>query len=300
MLMRTLSALTLVAALAACGGNPLTTGAGPTDPTDPTDPNNPDSLVPATVSQDVKGAEIGTWTSGAPKLHIKMDSIILPGGEGDLTQDPTLNVAGYEAYSYQSTTSNRKVVALVKKSGGIGGMIAVDAGQFSTYRGGGYLWRADTFTKPVDSRTDGVGAKFDYSGSYVGMLNSGPATPGGPGGTLNPSEAYKTAGRVLITADFSLMKIEGGVDNRTNVDTGTALPDIALVETDITADGTFAGTVERLDPTWTTAGNYGGAFSNLGTDVGVVMVFNPTSDPDLVEHGLIVLPGCLAGGPACP
>ncbi|MFE3837466.1 hypothetical protein [Pseudogemmobacter sonorensis] len=308
-----LLALAAAALLGACGGNPIGGDSGtpveptdpvdPTDPTDPTEPTDPVELLPSDVAGHVTGAGLEGWTPGAGTLSVTMTAQDAASLTGAYVRTPARDVGEYEAYTYQSTTSNRMVVALVRKVEGVSAMIAVDAGQFANYHGGGNLWRADVFTRPTDG---GQGAEYNYSGTYTGLLNAGFDTAGGPGGVLNPTESIGVTGRALVTADFTEMRISGGVDQRKVVgaliEGQDSLPDIALWATDITADGTFSDAVHRIGTSgWVAAGSYGGAFNGDGSAVAAVMVFNPTELPELYEHGMIVLPSCTSGGgPACP
>jgi hypothetical protein len=219
--------------------------------------------------------------------------------DADYERDTDLDVGPYQAYVYQSTTSNRKVVALVNGTSSIKAVAAMEAGQFANDHMGGQVWRADVFTAP----SAGVGAEFDYSGTYAGLLNIGELTDGGPGGTLNPTQAYRTTGRTLITADFTEMSVSGGVDQRKIIETDEALADIALWKTGISADGTFADAVYRGDgDNWGEVGEYAGAFAGLNaSEIAVLLVFKPMSNPQVIEQGIITLPSCTTGGgPACP
>lgn len=298
-MIRNLLAPLALGLLAACGGNPIGEdddgggggGGGGSTP-----------LLSEEVSMAVEEADLNRWQPGDATFEVRMTAQDAADLTGTYQRNAALDVDAYQAYTYQETTSNRFIVALVRKEGEMAGMIAVDAGQFSVYNGGGQVWRADAFTAP----SGGLGGPFNYSGTYVGLLNVGPNAPGGPGGGLGAERAMRVNGRALITADFTEMSVSGGVDQRVVVDPeGAALNpmlNVALVTTEITATGTFEGTVRRLESQgWTDAGKYGGAFSDLGAEVATVLVFNPTNDTALFEHGLIVLQNCTAaGGPACP
>lgn len=289
----------LALALAACSSDALTGGSGSGGGSGGgTGGGGTVTLLPATVSAAMNSADLEGFTAGDATISIRMTAQDATNLTGTYARAAALDLDDYDAYTYQETTSNRMVVAFVRKVDGIAGAMGVDAGQFSNYHGGGQLWRADTFTAPASG---GVGTSYTYSGTYVGLLNTGSPTPGGPGGILNPEQAYRVQGRALITADFTEMRVSGGVDQRTVVEIASSLPDISLDITEITTDGTFTDSVLRLESSWTAAGTYGGAFNANGTAVAVVMVFNPTNSPDLFEHGLIVLDDCAtAGGPACP
>lgn len=291
--------------LAACSGNPFVT-----DGTDPgTDPGGPITVdtpvtVPAAVKVNMNSAKLADYTTGADSITLNLTSQDATALEATYLRAPQFDVTGYDAYSYQETSSNRYVVALVREVGSAKAVIAVDAGQFANYHGGGSFTRADVFTMP----TAGVGEPFTYSGTYVGLLNIGERVPG-PGGDLDPERAFRTEGRALITADFTEMSISGGVDGRRIVDgdplgNGGALGTIALFETGINANGTFAGRVYvGTDEEFIDAGAYAGLFAGTNaTEIATLMVFNPVpSDNLLFEHGMVVLPSCASGGgPGCP
>lgn len=281
--------------LAACGGNPF--AAPPDDSGTPT--TTP--LIPATVTKDVAEAGLADWAADDATLRIRMTAQDATDLNAEYVRDPDLDVGSYQAYVYQSTTSNRKVVALVNGTSNIKAVAAMEAGQFADDHMGSQAWRADVFTAP----SAGVGASFDYSGTYAGLLNMGEVTPSGPGGALNPEQAYRTTGRVLITADFTEMSVSGGVDQREIIETSEELLSIALKKTGISANGTFAGSVVESDGLGHdsgTLGDYGGAFAGLNaSEIAVLLLFNPYGGGDVLEQGIITLPSCTTGGgPACP
>ncbi|GEM_PF-6226668 len=329
---RMIAALVAGLAVAGCGGNPFGNEAvcgknpfspeecstdgdvdgGDDDGTDGDGTTTEDARLPAAVAQNVDqaatAAALQDWVAAAPTLQITIDAQDL---SGPYDRDPTLNLNGYEAYTYQSTTSNRKVVALIKTAGTVTSMVAVDGGQFAEYHGGGAMYRTDVFTVPTETEVNDQKStgRFNYSGSYVGLLNTGTPTPSGPDGSLNPEQATRTTGRALITADFAEMRVSGGVDQRSQINndgsTGPALAAIALTSTNIAADGSFTNSVQRLDPTgYVAAGTYGGLFGGIdASEVAAVLVFNPvSSSSELFEHGQVVLSNCVAtgGAAACP
>jgi hypothetical protein len=287
-------AILAVLLLSACGGNPFV--APSDDGGDP--PATP--LVPATVTKHVAAAGLDTWAADDATLRIRMTAQDATDLDALYERDASLDVGSYQAYVYQSTTSNRKVVALVNGTSNIKAVAAMEAGQFADDHMGSQAWRADVFTAP----SAGVGASFDYSGTYAGLLNRGSALDG-PGGTLDPEQAYRTTGRVLITADFTEMSVSGGIDQREVIETSEVLPSIALKKTGIAANGTFAGIVVESDGLGhdsRTIGDYGGAFAGLNaSEIAVLLLFNPQEGGDGFEQGIITLPSCTTGGgPACP
>lgn len=280
----------LATTLTGCSGNPIGSGGGGGGGGGGTP-----SGIPASVALNLQSA---TFDPGAGTISVTLKSQDAAALNATYARDATFDVPGYLGYSYQQTTSNRFAVALVAEQGDVKALQVVDAGQFSTYFAGGTYARSGGFARP----SAGVGASATYSGAYAGLQNTGVAAPGGPGGSLNPTIADRVTGRALITADFTDMSVSGGVDQRTNVRTGASYRDIALKPATIATDGTFNGTVDRLEPGGPTgAGTYGGIFGTQGANVASVLVFAPTSLPNLIEHGMIVLENCATGGgPACP
>lgn len=309
------AALAAALALAACGGNPFveTTDSEVVIPTDPDTgeeiavPLNNGVLLYDDVRGNVNGVTFANSAGGSIQLDVDaQDAAAL---NATYTRNAALDVGKYKAYTHQETGSNRLVVALVSDElDSAKAVLAVDGGQFANYHGGGIYTRAEAFTKP--NSPAGAQAKFNYSGTYAGMLNFGPTPPGGPGGSLNPTQAYRTTGRVLVTADFEHMNLSGGIDNRRIVDTGTRLADQMMYRGDIDAAGNFNGKTQRLDidPTSGDAslvdsGSYAGIFSgDDAAEIAALYVFSPIQgDNTSEERGIFTAANCVkAGGPACP
>ncbi len=286
---------------AGCSGNPFVEGGGTPTPT----PGTPGSLaVPAVVKGNLNTA---TYNPGAATISVNLTAQDATALNATYDRNATYDVAGYQAYTYQASSSNRYVLALVKATNDVKGLAVMEAGQFGEFHSGGDFVRISAFTLPAS----GVAGKYNYSGSYVGLMSVGTPVPG-PGGALNPTRTYRTTGEVLITADFTdgtkERLISGGVDNRSIVDplspTGglatQALPDIQLRTGPITSTGTFAGKI-FIPPD--EVGEYAGLFAGLdASEIAMLLVFKPLpTSPTIFEHGLIVLDNCVdAGGPNCP
>ena len=298
--------------LTACGGNPFV-GAPevPVDPEVPGDSSDPTTgvIVPASVKKNMQAASLSTYSPGDATINVQMTAQDAAALKATYTRNSAFDVAGYQAYTYQETGSNRYVVALVAQAGDAKAIVAVEAGQFANYHGGGIFSRADVFTVPVGD----IGAqnKFNYSGTYAGLLNFGEAPGGGPGGDLNPARSYRTSGRILVTADFNELTVSGGIDQRQIVDTSEALATQFLYESNlIDSKGNFNGKTQIFDvdpdtgeSTLTDSGVYAGIFSGVdASEVAMLLVFKPLKDSPLaVEHGIFVSSNCdLVGGPACP
>lgn len=310
---RMIAAFSAVVAVSGCGGNPFVTQ------------SNTGGSSSAVNSVKLGALQSFSYTPGASTMQINLTAQDASSLSATYTRNTSFDVVGsgtaanpdYAAYTYQETTSNRHVVALVRTQGSLSGALAMEGGQFGNYYGGGAAVRADTFSFNASNVSGKLGAAATYSGTYVGIMNAGYDAPGGPGGGLNPEIGYRTTGRALITADFTDLKVTGGIDNRrieeVSAATDTALvgttptldgtgrvvlPTINMIESDITSDGTFTGRLERGS---TEVGDYTGIFSVSGDDVAALFVFQPLQVQDLEERGLIVLSSCaVAGGPACP
>ena len=306
------AALAAALALAACGGNPFKTE---TEVVIPTDPETGEEIaVPldngVLAYDDVRGNVNGVTfarRAGGP-ISLNIDSQDAAALNGSYARDTSLDVGKYKAYTHQETGSNRYVIALVSDElDSAKAVLAVDGGQFANYHGGGVYTRAEVFTRP--SSPAGAQQKFNYSGTYAGMVNFGPETPDGPGGDLNPTQAYRTKGRVLITADFEEMLLSGGIDKRRVVDTGDRLATQMMYEGDIDDAGNFTGKMQRVDVDETTgegslvdSGSYAGIFAGPNaSEIAALYVFKPIQGNDTAEErGIFTSDNCvIAGGPAC-
>jgi hypothetical protein len=291
--------LLAVLALAACSGNPLQFG-GPPAPAPPVgEPGEAAPItgvtVPAIVAQQLKTA---TYTPGAPTIKIDLRTLDGTGLEASYNRAAALDVAGFEAYTIQESRSQRKFLALFRRSGAVEAGVVADGGQFVNYFGGGTFARLQPFTLPAG----GGSLLASYSGGYVGLLNFGNPVPG-PGGAFDPAQSFRVQGEALLNADFNAqnLSVNGGVINRTIVETGAPLQDIFFEITQITANGSFSGIV-KFDPT-KAIGNYAGVFGGAGgTDVAGATILRPIDgDTTAREHGAFALAKCAPGDPLpCP
>lgn len=289
-------------ALAACSGNPLNfSGAPPEPPPTPGEPGEEAPItgvtVPAVVAQHLKSA---TYAPGTPTMRIDLRTLDGTPLAATYNRDASLDIAGFEAYTVQETRSQRKFIALFKRSGAAEAGVVADGGQFVNYFGGGTFARLQPFSLPT-AATGGT-LLATYTGGYVGLLNFGTPLPG-PGGSFDPAQSFRVEGEVMLNADFnaSNLSVNGGVRNRTIVETGDPLQDIFFEVTQITADGAFSGIV-KFDPT-KAIGNYAGVFGGAGaSDVAGATVLKPIDgDTTAREHGAFAMSKCAAGDPApCP
>lgn len=297
MSLRLMTALVAGLAVAGCGGNPFaddgtgsgtgggstgggSTGGGTTDDVPTALRGN---LVSASFNQTT-----GTLTTVIDPLDASSITV-------SFARAPALDRGGYQAFTYQETTSNRLFLALFKTSGdgaATGGVTA--SGQFTEMVWGANYQAVTAFSAPA------AGGLASYSGNYVGVLNSGVTVPG-PGAPFDPIRPLRVEGDVLLNADFTNNNVEGGIRNRQIVETSASLENIFLTITDITSTGTFAGTAEFSDRT--EAGSYGGTFAGVGgTAVAGATDLTPVSgDNDVLEKGVFVLDRCVTGAPPpCP
>ena len=158
--------------LTACGGNPFVT-APPVDPTDPTDPEAAVSVDPK-VAVDLRSVIYNP--DGAGSLTLNIDGLAGDTANVPFVRNGSLDVAGYEAYTYQNRITQRSYIALVASNArkSLLATAVSDGGQANRHMGGGSFARLDVFTKP----TTGT---FSYAGTYAGIF-----APGDPSSDLPP------------------------------------------------------------------------------------------------------------------
>lgn len=256
--------------LAACGGSPFPDAGGGGD--GGTDGGTVE--VPENLSRNLASA---TYDADRDRLSVELSLLDASPIEGTFRRNPRLDVAGYEAFTFQESATQRSFIALFRESGGVMAGAVGDGGQFSNTIAGGTYAQTGTYSRPASGLAT-------YEGRYAGLLNLGRQT----GGPLDPVTPYRTSGTVRINADFTNDAINGGVTNRKVVDRDFALDTIALEITEIKDDSTFLGRV-KIDNE--VVGDYGGIFGGQNaSDVGVVMVFNPIpGDNELIEQGAIAI-----------
>lgn len=311
--------LLAVLALAACGGgNPFNFSGEPPEPTVPGELGEEAPItgvtVPAVVAQHLKTA---SYTPGAPTMKIDLRTLDGSPLEANYQRAAEFDAAGFEAYTVQETRSQRKFLALFRRSGGAEAGVVADGGQFVNYFGGGTFSRMQGFSLPTP--TNPLPGQVNnplvpqptllatYTGGYIGLMNIGPDVTH-PGNAFDPRQSYRVTGETMINADFNPenLSVNGGVRNRSIVETGEALEEIFFNVTQITPDGAFSGVVKFraniLGPEQT-IGNYAGVFSGVAaTDVAGAAVLRPyRGDNVTMEHGAFALPLCRAGDPSpCP
>lgn len=302
--------------LASCGGNPFVEPpvVVPPDPTDPTNPDSPVKVDPL-VAVDLRS--IIYDPSGAGSLSMNIDGPVGQSPNVQFVRNGTLDVSGYEAYTYQNLVTQRSYVALVANNarGSLLASAVSDGGQFNRHFGGGTFARLDVYTAPT------IGT-FTYAGSYAGIFAPGDASSDLPTG-LVANNPYRVRGDANVVATFVNSKVDGGVVNRwlldANgdkidlnadgvVDDNDNLLDITFPTMTITPNGQFLGDVEfstapNVPETGSVIGSVNGVFGGVqASDVAGAIVINPISGSDGIwEHGVFNLPRCgLAGeSPLC-
>lgn len=283
---RTLTALAGLILLGACDGpNPLTGGGGGGGGV-PTTPNE----IPAALAGNLMAMG---YDADADELTLELE-LDADTVRADYTRNPALDLPGYRAFTTQDDPLDRMFTALVAESfdGSVTAGVVADGGQFNRYFGGGHYSRNGSVSMP----TTGLAS---YAGDYAGVTNidgnSGQILPP-PAGTdpsTLPAESARVRGNAFFNVDFAQNKINGAVSGRELVDYGMALDTIVMVSTDITADGSFNGTVELSDLTG--IGTYGGVFGgdNAAALGGIVSIENFIEDIDNEqEYGVFVLTRC--------
>ncbi len=295
---RLMAALVAGLGVAGCGGNPFTdeTDAGSGGGTDGGTDTGTDTGTDSSIPDALKGnLESVTYSEAAGTLT----AVIVPLDASPRTvtfkRNDTYDVTGFQAFTHQETSSNRIFLALFNTSadGAVTAGVA-GSGQFTEMVWGSNYTVNTEFVAPTE------GGLASYSGRYAGILNTGVTVPG-PGAPFDPMRPARVEGDVLINADFTDGSVEGGIRNRTVAETGAALDDLFLQITEITEDGTFAGTVVFNDQA--DAGSYAGAFGGTGATAvaGAIEVTPVSGNNDLLERGVFVADVCVPGDPSpCP
>lgn len=257
--------------LGACSGNPFTEV--PDDGSGGVDGGGTTSAIPQALRRDLNSA---TYSAANDTLLVELDSLDASPINGSFSRDRSLDVPGYEAFTFQEATTQRSFIGLFAKSGGVIAGTVGDGGQFSNTVVGGIYAQDGTYSRPASGLAT-------YRGTYAGLLNTGSG-----GGALEPATPFRTAGTVLVNADFTNNVLNGGITGRRVVDTNTAMRDVFLEITGIAADSTFTGTIMAVNNGVLGAvGTYGGIFGGSNAnDLATILVFTPVSDSTtLIEQG---------------
>lgn len=294
---RPILAISAIAFLAACDGNPIpqqdggNSGGGGGEET---------LTVPVDIASAVQAAAYD-----AEKETLQLALVGLDSTPRLVTYDrrKSLDVAGYQAFAVQEDSLDRMFIALAAESrdGSVRAVTSADGGQFNRYFGGGYYERDGAFDRPAIGAGPAAG-QVSYAGTYAGVLNGGGSgdellrPPPGTDPALLPRQPGRVTGDVFINANFSDNLVNGAVFNRVVVDSDFELRDVILLPTDITGDGTFLGDAEGAAPDDTdVSGQYAGVFGGRNSASVAGLVYLDDFDPDLEneeERGVFVLRQC--------
>lgn len=312
-------AVSALLGLAGCDGNPFT--GDPSDGTD-TDPpaNNQAVVVPADLLGNIQRVAYTPAKGATPaSLTIAITGLDTTPVQATWVRTPALDTPGYDAFAVQEDALDRMFVGLAATSadGSVSGTVA-GSSHLNTFVSGTTYSRTGAFTPPQATGGGPATGQVSYAGNYAGILNAGDPSGSGlitPPGTTPPElvvgQPMRVTGTAFLNANFADNTVEGAIYDRVVVDTGFGLQSVILIQTGITANGTFAGSVQSPNTASSFAqgvGTYGGVFG--GTDaagvagaISLTRVNDATGDElkNITERGIFVLNQCgLAGVPAAP
>ncbi|UYV35994.1 thymidylate synthase [Rhodobacteraceae bacterium D3-12] len=201
------------------------------------------------------------------------------------TRNAAFDRPGYQAYVAQDDQLDRQSIAFLRQTGNSGavrGGVVVTGGQFNRVIAGNFVERDGNYTPPsADLVQDGSPdtGLVSYAGTYVGLTNGGPELPVTDPTIpteIRPNQPRVVTGNVFINADFAQNRINGAITDRTRTLASgggdLSLPSIALIVTDIAADGTFEGSVEySIKQAPGTPGDYSGVVDSSIGDYGGIL-----------------------------
>lgn len=299
-MIRQFLAIAAVAALTACNGtNPFITNGG----TGGGGGSGGTSQVPEGLKGDLEKI---TYSPNAATITVEGIALDRSPISATYNRNAALDRPGYQAYTVQDDPLDRHSTAFAAQSGNSGAVragVVVTGGQFNRVFSGNYFERSGGYAP--------ASGQVSYAGNYVGLTNGGGngadllPLPPGTDPALAPAQAGTITGQIFLNADFADGNVNGAVYNRNWVEAnggaGQVLPDIILVSTEITADGTFNGTTVEYDGVLNNdIGDYGGIFGGPGAEAvgGAVVLteWDGESDPlgldSELEWGVFVLDQC--------
>jgi hypothetical protein len=273
--------------LAACGGSPLG-GSGTTPDPEPEPEPEPEIgiVIPEEILFSINSV---AWTPGENTIAISIDGLDTTPLVATWTEDTSIVVPGYTAYSIQEDDLDRFYVALaaVSTDGAMRGVVAGDGGQFNTVFQGAYYERVGDYSAPDATQAGPANGQVSYAGKYAGLLNYGLPNPEPQQGTppeVIPKEAFKITGDGFLNANFATNTVNGTIYNRIIVDSGISLGSLILIPNPggITAQGTFSGDVENRAKD--RLGQYAGAFGGIGATSAAGGIALSRVDDEFVER----------------
>ncbi|MEP6020759.1 MAG: thymidylate synthase [Paracoccaceae bacterium] len=305
----TMTAAAVLLALGACGdGNPFTdtTGGGTTTP-----PGSTTSDIPADIAGSVANVDFDPAANTLSITGLLRDgNVVTQTYNRNAALDAAAGSGVYQAYTFQDDPLDEHTTVYVRRLGDVEGAVAVTGGQFQFFSGG-VAYKRDGGFDPIEPDAANDRGLVTYAGEYIGLSDlNGPDTdllpvPGGTSPSITPSQAAPVTGDVFINVEFGSNNVAGTVYNRV-IDTDAlgqvALPDLILVPTDLSTDGSFAGTVQQAEDQQG-VGDYGGiiggpdsnvvagglfAEEHFGSNTGTAL--DTVTDEE--EYGIFVLGRC--------
>ncbi len=299
--------MAVAAFLSGCGGdadeaNPVSGGPLPGEGAEgiPADVNTGNQDIPEVLSDNLNAVD---FNASSETLVISIGGLDAGSDTSVYTRDTSLDVPGFAAFKKQDDPLDRFFIALAKQSpdGTSQAFAITDGGQFNRFFGGTRFENIGTYTQP----TTGL---VSYAGEYGATTNLGEldttqllAVPAGLSERLLPRQPARIRGKVFFNVDFAEDQINGEIYDRelirfdnTVVQSGTNMPNVSLIVTEIADDGTFSGEAEDSF-TEDNFGTYGGTFggSEASSLSGTVKLdrFSDVYDQE-EEYGAFALGRC--------
>lgn len=297
---RPILAISAIAFLAACDGNPIASPDGGGGGNGGGDGGEEQLTVPVDIASAVRRA---AYDADEQTLQIELVGIDSTPVVATYERRENLDVPGYQAFVAQEDSLDRMFIALAAESrdGSVRAVTSADGGQFNRYFGGGYYEREGAFDRP-EIGTGPAAGQVSYAGNYAGVLNGGGSgadlirPPPGTDPAILPRQPARVTGDVFINANFADNLVNGAVFNRVVVDSGFELRDVILLPTAIAGNGTFEGNVEgRMPEEDEVSGQYAGVFGGRDSASVAGLVYLDDFDPDTdneEERGVFVLRQC--------
>ena len=289
-----LAAVVVLSALSGCleTTNPITggttTGTGTTDA----------GTTPAILAGNLAAV---VYDGGTGTLQVQLTGLDSPDLVATMTRaaaldiDPGDGTTIYQAYTVQETTMSRQYLAYFAEGSHVMAGAVATEGEYSSFFGGTAYDRSADFVQPT-------AGSARYIGAYAGVLNLTPNN--------TTDRGSRITGDAFVRVNFAESLIEGGISNRSVLDTvdgtgqltpalATALSDVSLRVTELDA-GAFLGDtfIGAQD-----VGTYGGVLGGPDAEeLAAVLVFTPVNDPTVMEYGALVLARCGTANdsPSCP
>lgn len=225
----------------------------------------------------------------------------------DRGAEAALGHSDYYAFSAQEDPLDRIFLALgsVSADGKTRALVVGDGGQFNKVFHGAQYERIGDFDPPEVGTGPGAG-QVSYAGNYAAVTNVSVVPGASPSVdvSLLPGAPGIIRGDIFLNADFADNAVNGAIyrrvlvnsdDPSTSMDVGS----VALIVSDIGAEGTFFGDVEVSGDVGNVIGSYGGIFGgkDASSVAGIARFDGLGMDiEDTFETGIFVLTQCGKNG----